>query len=324
MSDQQVCLRPITEADLPEFVRWLNDPEVTAFAISEFTGITLESEREWLARKTAPESRDRPFAIEVDGRLIGMCELELLGEESGTTGCYSIAIGDKTAWNRGYGTAATREACAFGFEEMGLQRIWLHVGSHNPRGIRCYEKVGFRHEGVMRRAKLKRGQWIDVVVMAILREEWEEINREPEEGGIRISAFHLGDYEQVMALWRAVGFQGWSLLTREQVARKLSRDPDLFLVACVAGQVIGTVMGSWDGYRGWAHNVAVHPSYQRRGIGRSLMSELENRLWHKGARVLNLHYLNESTWARDFYHSLGFQDASSATTTQKVLKEPSP
>ncbi len=52
------------------------------------------------------------------------------------------------------------------------------------------------------------------------------------------------------------------------------------------------------------------------------MSELEKRLWSKDARVLNLHYLNESTWARDFYHSLGFQDAGNATTTQKVLKEP--
>jgi len=162
------------------------------------------------------------------------------------------------------------------------------------------------------------------VVMAILREEWEETGHQPEEAGIRIRAFQLADYEHVMALWQAVGFQGWSLLTRDQVVKKLRRDRDLFLVACFEGQVIGTVMGSWDGYRGWAHNVAVHPSRQRQGIGRNLMLELEKRLWYKGARVLNLHYFNGSTWARDFYHSLGFQDASNATTTQKVLKEPRP
>lgn len=320
MVETSVRLRAIIEEDLPSFVRWLNDPEVTAFTLREFSGVTLEDERAWFARKTAPDGRDRPFAIEVDGRLIGICELH--GEEPGQTAFYGIMIGDKTAWNRGYGTAATREAVRIGFAELGLQRIWLQVGSHNPRGIRCYEKVGFSHEGVMRRARLKRGQWIDVVIMAMLREEWEETNRQREEAGVRIRAFQLADYEQVMTLWQAVGFQGWSLLTRDQVVTKLGRDRDLFLVACLEGQVVGTVMGSWDGYRGWAHNVAVRPSRQRRGIGRILMSELEKRLWSKDARVLNLHYLNESTWARDFYHSLGFQDASNATTTQKVLKEP--
>jgi ribosomal protein S18 acetylase RimI-like enzyme len=140
--------------------------------------------------------------------------------------------------------------------------------------------------------------------------------------GVRIRAFTLADYEQAFELWQAVGFQGWSLLTRDQVVKKLRRDRDLFLVADLEGHVIGTVMGSWDGYRGWAHNVAVHPSHQRQGIGRILMCELEKRLWRKGARVLNLHYFNDSTWARDFYHSLGFQDATNATTTQKVLKDP--
>lgn len=143
-----------------------------------------------------------------------------------------------------------------------------------------------------------------------------------DDSGVRIRVFTLADYEQALELWRAVGFQGWSLVTRDQVVKKLRRDPNLFLVADLEGQMVGTVMGSWDGYRGWAHNVAVHPSHQRQGIGRILMFELEKRLWRKGARVLNLHYFNDSTWAREFYHSLGFQDATNATLTQKVLKAP--
>jgi len=142
------------------------------------------------------------------------------------------------------------------------------------------------------------------------------------DSGVCIRGFTLADYAQALELWRAVGFPDWSLLTRAQVVTKLRRDRELFLVAELEGRVIGTVMGSWDGYRGWAHNVAVHPSRQRKGIGRTLMCELERRLWHKGARVLNLHYFNDSTGARDFYHSLGFQDATNATTTQKVLKDP--
>jgi len=104
MSYHQVRLRPVTEGDLPEYVRWLNDPEVTAFTLRKFPGLTIEAEREWFARKTAPDCRDRPFAIEVDGRLIGQCELHV--EESGQTAFYGIVIGDKTAWSQGYGTAA--------------------------------------------------------------------------------------------------------------------------------------------------------------------------------------------------------------------------
>lgn len=144
------------------------------------------------------------------------------------------------------------------------------------------------------------------------------------ENGIQIRAFRLADYEKALALWQAVGFQGWALRTRAEIVKKLRRDRDLFLVACCGEEIFGTVMGSWDGFRGYAHNVAVHPSYQRQGIGRALMAELERRLWQKGARVLNLHYFNDSTWARDFYHSLGFQSATNATLAQRVLMEPVP
>lgn len=167
-----VVLRAIRESDLPEFVRWLNDPEVTAFTIREFEGVTLEAEREWFAAKTAPECRDRCWTIEVDGRAIGNCELHV--DETGQAAFWGIVIGEKELWSKGYGTAATREALRIGFCQMGLQRVYLHVGSHNPRGMRCYAKAGFRQEEVRPRARLKRGEWIDVVVMAIGRDEWEE------------------------------------------------------------------------------------------------------------------------------------------------------
>ncbi len=55
---------------------------------------------------------------------------------------------------------------------MGLHRIHLSVFAGNRRGLRCYEKCGFQREGLQRKAFLKRGVWIDVVLMAVLREEW--------------------------------------------------------------------------------------------------------------------------------------------------------
>jgi len=171
MAHAQVRLRPHTEADLPNYVIWLNDPEVTEFTQIEAGQVTLEGEREWFERVSDPASQIRSWAIEVDGRLIGNCALHL--HESGEMAGFGVIIGDKRQWRKGYGAAALREVLRIGFAEMKLQRVHLTALSGNVRGIRCYEKCGFRHEGVRRRHHLKRGRWVDLVCMGILREEWE-------------------------------------------------------------------------------------------------------------------------------------------------------
>jgi len=165
-----VRLRNNTEADLPDYVKWINDPKVTQFLQIEGP-VTLENEQAWFQRVTGPDSSERNRAIEVDGHHIGNCTLHL--HESGEMAGFGIMIGDKAQWGKGYGATALREVLRIGFREMGLQRIHLTAFAGNTRGIRCYEKCGFRHEGVRRRHYLKRGQWPDVICMGILREEWE-------------------------------------------------------------------------------------------------------------------------------------------------------
>jgi RimJ/RimL family protein N-acetyltransferase len=167
-----VVLRAIRESDLPDYVQWFNDPEVTQFTQLESGEITLEGEREWFRRVTSPENPDRNWAIEAEGRHIGNCRLHL--EHEGRMGAFGIIIGDKTAWNRGYGTAATKEVLRIAFAEMKLHRVFLCTHGDNARAIRCYEKCGFRHEGRWIQARRKRGEWRDTVWMAVLRKEWEE------------------------------------------------------------------------------------------------------------------------------------------------------
>ncbi len=172
MSDQRVVLRPILESDLSDYVRWLNDPDVTEFMQIESGGHTLATARAWLEQFSGPSSASRAWAIEADGRHIGNCNLTSHGP--GHSAHYGIMIGDKAAWGKGYGTAATRQALHIGFTEMGLHRVYLDTDARNFRAIRCYEKSGFRHEGVLRKARLKRGTWADTVLMAVLLEEWRE------------------------------------------------------------------------------------------------------------------------------------------------------
>ncbi len=83
-----------------------------------------------------------------------------------------IMIGDKSCWNQGYGTEAVRLLVQHGFHTLNLNRIYLRVLENNPRAIRAYEKAGFTHEGRQRQAEFKDGQFVDLLVMSILKEEF--------------------------------------------------------------------------------------------------------------------------------------------------------
>jgi len=76
--------------------------------------------------------------------------------------------------NKGYGTDAMEVLIRFIFKEMNINKIRLHTYSFNKRGIRVYEKVGFKTEGVLRKEIFREGQYHDIVVMGLLREEWQE------------------------------------------------------------------------------------------------------------------------------------------------------
>lgn len=62
------------------------------------------------------------------------------------------------------------------FNTLGMHRCTLHTGAGNARAIKAYEKVGFVHEGVMRKTYLRDGEWEDTVIMGILEEEWRAKN----------------------------------------------------------------------------------------------------------------------------------------------------
>lgn len=125
-----------------------------------------------------------------------------------------------------------------------------------------------------------------------------------------IRPFMMADYEAVIALWREAG-PGLVIRpsdTRDEVEKKLSRDPDLFLVAEVAGRVIGVVMGAWDGRRGWLHHLAVAQGHRGQGAATALVREVESRLRLKGCLKVNLLVRAGNIPARHLYASLGYEE----------------
>jgi RimJ/RimL family protein N-acetyltransferase len=166
----EVTLRQSVREDLSDWVRWFGDPEVTEFTLIEVGQVTAEGEERWFEAVTAPDCRDRNWQIDVGGRHVGGCSLTLSRDDRQAE--FGIVIGEKDCWGKGYGTAALREVLRRGFAELKLHRIFLHAFADNVRGVRCYEKCGFRHEGRHLQARWKRGEWRDMVSMAILEEEW--------------------------------------------------------------------------------------------------------------------------------------------------------
>ncbi|MFH1086715.1 MAG: GNAT family acetyltransferase [Chloroflexota bacterium] len=137
----------------------------------------------------------------------------------------------------------------------------------------------------------------------------------------RVRPFDMGDYEAVYALWRAAG-AGVSLRPsdrRDEVAKKLLRDPELFLVAELEGRVVGVIMGAWDGRRGWLHHLAVDAACRGQGIATVLIAAVEEALRSKGCLKVNLLVGARNERARRLYASLGYAEMTDFVAMGKEL-----
>lgn len=118
------------------------------------------------------------------------------------------------------------------------------------------------------------------------------------------------DYADVYALWQNAG-DGIHLRksdSPDEIRKKIARDPDLFLVALAEEQVVGAVMGGFDGRRGMMYHLAVAPEYRRQGIAHQLVDALEERLKAKGCIRYYLLVTKENDEAIRFYRSRGWGD----------------
>lgn len=86
-----------------------------------------------------------------------------------------ISIFDHEVWGNGYGTEAMFLLLGYGFEILNLHRIGLDVYSFNKRGIKSYEKLGFKQEGIIRDELFYDGEYHDSIIMGVLKDEFNQI-----------------------------------------------------------------------------------------------------------------------------------------------------
>jgi RimJ/RimL family protein N-acetyltransferase len=175
---ERVYLRPSERSDLELFVRWLADAEVKQH-LSLRSPISQAMEDKWFEQVVEQQGRDRyhfVICLLPEGRPIGATDLRDMSLEDGRA-AFGIMIGEKSEWNRGYGTDALNAICDFGFGQLRLERIQLDVFADNLRAQRSYEKAGFKSECTLRHAHYGDGRFVDVERMALLRDDWLVLDR---------------------------------------------------------------------------------------------------------------------------------------------------
>ncbi|MDO8788104.1 MAG: GNAT family protein [Sulfuritalea sp.] len=112
------------------------------------------------------------LAIEYQGRFVGMTGLEDYDPGNGVARFF-IVMGDKDSSNKGLGTAVTRALVTKGFRDLGLRKIVSNYFAPNVASRIIHARAGFSEEGVQRQVGWRRGEWVDHVLLSILREEWQ-------------------------------------------------------------------------------------------------------------------------------------------------------
>ncbi len=116
------------------------------------------------------------------------------------------------------------------------------------------------------------------------------------------------DYERAVRLWEGIdhGIHVGSSDAPAEIRKKLERDADLFLVAEAGGELIGTVIGGFDGRRGFIYHLAVNQAERMRGVGTLLMDEVEARLRAKGCIRCYLFVTPDNPEAMRYYEKRGW------------------
>ena len=125
---------------------------------------------------------------------------------------------------------------------------------------------------------------------------------------LRIRNFEAEDEPAVIALWNeALPPVAPHNDPATNIRKKLETDPALFFVATLAGAVVGTVMGGYDGHRGWIYSLAVERASRGRGIGATLVRHVEGVLIEHGCLKVNLQVRTSNAEVIAFYSKLGYR-----------------
>lgn len=162
--------------DAPRLAGWLNDPAVRRHLDQRAFPMRISAEEDWL------QKLDVRIAAKTDVVLLIQRQSDM--EPLGATGLhgfnwlarwaeFGLLLG-RDHWGQGYGREATARMLEYAFLELNLNAVRLRVNASHERALRCYQDAGYVKEGVLRQAAYVQGKPEDIVVMSLLRAEWQQ------------------------------------------------------------------------------------------------------------------------------------------------------
>ena len=121
-----------------------------------------------------------------------------------------------------------------------------------------------------------------------------------------VRPYRTDDEESLVSLWQVCELTVPWNNPHKDIARKLQVQPELFLVGILDSSLIATVMGGYEGHRGWINYLAVHPDFQGKGYGQEIMNSVETGLREMGCPKINLQIRRGNDKVASFYQKLGF------------------
>ncbi len=129
------------------------------------------------------------------------------------------------------------------------------------------------------------------------------------QGDITIRELRPDDYDALIALWEAAGlpYKPKGRDSREAIQRQLQLPTAIYLVAELDGNMVGAVLGTHDGRKGWINRVAVHPDYRGRGIARRLVEAVEQRCLELDIKIFAALIEDWNETSMRVFERLGYQ-----------------
>ena len=170
MQDARITIRKFEKSDIPKKVEWINNPANNRFLHYNIP-LSIEGTERWFDSHQGETTR-YDAVIEADGVPVGTIGL-LSIDRKNSKAEYYIAMGETSYKGKGVAKEASKLILAYGFEELGLNRIYLFTEVDNIAAQKLFERVGFKREGILKQDVYSHGAFADRIAYGCLKEEWK-------------------------------------------------------------------------------------------------------------------------------------------------------